>query len=421
MKKILFYSLFTFITNGASAQWSIQNVEFHNGSRIDDVFFVNDTVGWLAGGGSGVIYKTIDAGANWTMSFPSGDYLRCIEFATPELGFCGTLDNRFYKTTNGGVTWVDIASTISPVPEGICGLSAPSPEVIYGCGIWSNPAYVVKSTDGGENWMSIDMSEYALSLVDIHFMNDEEGFVVGRANPISDGGVILYTNDGGTTWTVIHKTLVEQDYVWKIQSPDGTNYFASVQSAPSSGNVRMLKSTDSGQTWETIIVSDTYTYVQTVGFLTSMKGWTGGEFTLYRTEDGGATWQQEFFGDSYNRFFKVNDYTAYLSGTTVYKFVDGDLGLMENKNKEYNEIHSIYVSPNPASSFFNIKIDFSYTTQSEINLISSEGKVIKPIFKGMSYKGLSEYTVSLEGIAPQTLFLTVNTNEGLYYRTVLVE
>lgn len=419
MKTIVLCGLFFSLTTGLIGQWSIQNVPGQDGSRIDDVFFVNDTVGWLAGGGSGKIFRTEDAGLTWTTAFTSNDYLRSIEFATPQLGFCGSLDNRFYKTTDGGATWVDIAQTISPVPEGICGISAPSADVIYGCGIWSNPAYVIKSSDGGNTWISIDLSAYALSLVDINFVDEDEGFVVGRANPTSDGGVILHTDDGGATWTVVHHTMVEQDYVWKVQSPDGINFFASIQSSPSSGNVRMLKSTDMGQTWQTIVVNNTFTYVQTVGFLTSLKGWTGGEFTLYRTEDGGATWQPELFGNSYNRFFRMNDYTAYLSGSAVYKFVDGDLGLGEND--EYQEFHSIFVSPNPASSFLNVQVEFSSDTQSEINLISSTGKIVKPIYKGMSNQGKVEYKVDIEGISAQTLFLTVNTNEGLFYRTVIVE
>ncbi len=419
MKNVVLCCLFFLLTNGLIGQWTIQNVAGQNGARIDDVFFVNDTIGWLAGGGSGIIYKTEDAGLTWTPSLTSGDYLRSIEFATPQLGFCGSLDNRFYKTTDGGDNWVDIAQTISPVPEGICGISAPSSDVIYGCGIWSDPAYVIKSSDGGNSWISIDMSQYALSLVDIHFMTENEGFVVGRANPTTDGGVILHTNDGGATWTAVHNTMVDQDYIWKIQSPDGVNFFASIQSAPSSGNVRMLKSTDMGQTWETVIVNNTFTYVQTVGFLTPLKGWTGGENTLYKTEDGGATWQQDFVGNYYNRFFRLNDYTAYLSGTSVYKFVDGNLGIVENY--PYQEFHSIFVSPNPASSFLNVKIDFASDTQSEINLIAADGKIVKQIYKEMSNQGHVEYNVSLNGIPAQTLFLTVNTNEGLFYRTVILE
>ena len=418
MKTIIVFALFLFFAHGLSAQWTIQNIFNPNGDRMEDVFFVNDTLGWVAGGGSGKIFKTENAGATWTTSFITSDYLRSIEFATPQLGFCGSLDNRLYKTTDGGTTWTDVANTISPVPEGICGISAPTANVIYGCGVWSNPAYVIKSTDGGDTWTSIDMSAYALSLVDIYFVNENVGFVIGRANPIADGGVILHTTDGGITWNVLHKTMVPQDYVWKIQSPDGINYFASIQGDPSSGNVRMLKSVDAGQTWQTIVVNTTYSWVQTVGFLTSNKGWTGGEFTLYKTDDGGTNWQQEFVGNSYNRFFRINDYIAYLSGSSIYKFVDGDLGMIEKE--DFKEFHAIEVSPNPASSYLNIQIDFSSTSQCELNLISTDGTIVKSIYKGMVDKGLEEYEVSLNGIASQTLFLTLQTNEGLYYRTIVV-
>jgi len=419
MKRTILLMFALILVSQIQAQWTIQNLDNPQGNRMEDVFFINDTLGWVAGGGTGKIFKTENAGLTWTTCFTSNDYLRSIEFATPLLGFCGSLDNRLYKTTDGGVTWVDVASTISPIPSGICGISAPSANVIYGCGVWSNPAYVIKSTDGGFTWTSIDMSAYALSLVDIYFVNENVGFVIGRANPITDGGVILHTTDGGATWNVMHKTLVPQDYVWKIQSPDGINYFASIQGDPSSGNVRMLKSDDAGQTWQTIVVNTSYSWVQTVGFLTPTKGWTGGEMTLYKTEDAGLTWQQEFIGSTYNRFFRLNDFTAYLSGTAIYKFVDGDLG--QEGQKLYREPHAIKTFPNPASSYMKIEIDFKSASQCELNLVSNDGKILKTIFKGQVEKGVTEFDVLLKEISPQTLFLTLQTNEGLFYRPIIVQ
>src|SRR5690606_10181004 len=137
---------------------------------------------------------------------------------------------------------------------GICGLSAPGQQVIYGCGAWFSPAYVIKSSDGGTTWTSIDLSQYATSLVDIHFIDEDHGFVSGQAAPLSDGGIVLYTADGGQIWEVKHKTYFPQDYIWKLQTPDGVHFFGAVESTPSSENVRMIKSADAGVSWETVEV-----------------------------------------------------------------------------------------------------------------------------------------------------------------------
>ncbi len=157
--KIQLSSLFMFMTLSAFSQWTTLNIP--SAGRYDDVFFVNDSLGWAAGGNSGRIYKTTNGGTSWTMQYNTGDYLRSIEFVNPLVGFCGSLESSLFKTTDGGATWIDIASTISPVLAGVCGLSAPSENVIYGCGIWSEPAFVIKSVDGGTTWTSINLSQYA--------------------------------------------------------------------------------------------------------------------------------------------------------------------------------------------------------------------------------------------------------------------
>ena len=218
MKNSAFLCLFITVNLVSVAQWSTLNIP--SAGRYDDVFFIDDKTGWAAGGNSYEIYNTTDGGNTWSLQTNTGKYLRSIEFATPTLGFCGSLDSSFYKTTDGGKTWTDIAQTINPIPPGICGLSAPTENVIYGCGIWSSPAFVIKSADGGNTWQTFDLSAYASALVEIDFINTDTGYVCGMANPTKDGGIILYTENGGTTWTVKHKTNVWNDYIWKFQRLD---------------------------------------------------------------------------------------------------------------------------------------------------------------------------------------------------------
>lgn len=407
----LFFSSFV----SQAQQWTTLNVP--PAGRYDDVFFMGDT-GWLAGGDSSFIYKTSDAGQTWVRKTNFyGKYLRSIEFATPLLGFCGSLDYSFYKTTDGGETWTDIANTISPTPKGICGLSAPTPQVIYGCGIWSTPAFIIKSIDGGNTWTTIDMSAYANALVDIHFINENEGFVSGRAANSQDGGTILYTADGGNTWEIKLNTMQPNDYVWKLQTYNGKNYYGSVESALV-GNIRWLQSVDSGATWEINEITGINSYVQTIGFLDSLHGWTGGQGLLFETNDGGNSWDSVFVGGAYNRFFRVNDHVAYLTGQQVYKYSQGNTAGIADK-KPYDDIHSLQISPNPTDDLMNIQCKIHNKTYCQIKLYDASGRVIQTIYDAPAEKGILNFTLSLKAYPAQTFYITLKTNEGDIHRKII--
>ena len=73
----------------AQASWN-EVLPYNNGGRYDDVFFLNENLGWAAGSG-GYIYKTIDGGQNWEMQLHlQGYYIRNIEFLNENIGFFET-------------------------------------------------------------------------------------------------------------------------------------------------------------------------------------------------------------------------------------------------------------------------------------------------------------------------------------------
>ncbi|MEP7372615.1 MAG: hypothetical protein ABI675_04450 [Chitinophagaceae bacterium] len=117
MRKMYFVWFLCFsISLQVTAQSDWSNTSIPSSGRYDDIFFLNDSVGWAAGGDF-KIFHTRDRGASRQLQFSSPHYLRSIEFATPTLGFCGSLDSSFYKTTDAGNTWIDISSSIHPKPR----------------------------------------------------------------------------------------------------------------------------------------------------------------------------------------------------------------------------------------------------------------------------------------------------------------
>jgi len=416
MKKIYFLLLLFSISVSAQVQWKPLTSILSNGNnqRFDDVFFLNDNLGWALNGAYAAVYKTTDGGINWVLqlselsvSLPGDYYFRNIEFLNENIGFVGTLNGVFFKTIDGGANWTPVTN-FSTNPPAICGLDAVGTSTVYGCGAYFSPAYIIKSTDSGETWQFINMSAYANALVEILFLDENIGYVSGKS---AKGGVVLKTTDGGTTWTEIFNTNIPGEYVWKLQilSSNTDVLFGSVESeAPNSG--KLIQSFNAGSTWVSKNFPDIN--VQAVGFLSETHGWMGGHATgFYETKDGGDTWVNTTVGSNLNRIFILNDNLAYASGTTIYKFSDDNLGT--NTFVEQDRIPlKAFVKTNPIKDKLNLSIEFNESDHAIIELYDSLGHLIKELKQDTINKASTkEYTFDFP-YASGVYFINLHTNTG---------
>ena len=292
-------------------------------SRHDDVFFWDQSLGWVVNGG-GQVFKTTDGGATWQLKFTAPAYLRSVGFATPSRGWAGTLDSAkiLYQTTDAGTTWSLGQNIPSPHPEGICGISVVSSTVMYGSGRYDGPAKVIKTLNRGVSWTLIDMSPYAGALVDCYFFHQDSGFVVGSTNSDYTSGypVILFTYDGGTTWVPRHTGTRQGELCWKLFFPTRTIGYVSIEHFQG-GPTYYLKTTDGGATWTDRLFLSTSYDVQGIGFWSDSVGWMGGwGGSTYETTNAGASWHVATFGYNVNRFRMLSDTLGYAVGQTVYKY-----------------------------------------------------------------------------------------------------
>lgn len=381
-----------------------------NNQRFDDVFFLNENLGWAANGYYSAVYKTTDGGTNWALqttgpALGSAHYFRNIEFLDENIGFLGTLNQKFYKTIDGGVNWT-LVNNITPNPQAICGLDCVGTSTIYGCGAYFSPACIIKSTDSGNTWQYIDMTAYATALVEIQFITENIGFVSGRN---ATGGVILKTIDGGTTWTQILNTNTNGDYVWKLQilNSNPNIMFGAVEAA-SPNNGRLAKSLDGGTNWT--FQNAPEADIQAVGFLDENHGWMGGHTTgFYETFNAGATWTNTGVGSNLNRIFFIGN-TAYAGGTTVYKMSSllSSVDFTEQNRTPLN----IKVSPNPLVDKLNIEIEFTAEDHMIIDLYDNTGKLVKHLSKDeITIIGVKKYSFDFP-YASGTYFIDFHNNTG---------
>lgn len=408
--------LFLFISFNLFAQSSWQKapniVTNIGGERFDDVFFLNDNLGWAANGSNAAVLKTTDGGLTWTEQLNetmlNGNYyFRNIEFLDENIGFLGTLDGVFFKTVDGGNNWTEVV--ITPNPLAICGLEAVGESTIYACGAYFEPAHILKSTDKGMSWNFIDMSAYANALVEVIFLDELKGFASGR-NDI--GGVVLKTIDGGVTWTEIYNTNIIGEYVWKLQvlyNNSNAIFGAVFATAPNAG--KLIKSFDGGVNWTSYDAPESG--IEAVGFISETKGWMGGKNTgFFETLDGGITWSDLNIGGNLNRIFIINNDLAYAAGYTIYKLTDETLEVNSVELESTNNV-DIQLTKNPIDKKLEFAIDFNSPNNLLIELYDSKGNFIKQLSREIiTTKKTKTYSFNIETLSAGVYILDFHSNVG---------
>jgi photosystem II stability/assembly factor-like uncharacterized protein len=416
----VFISSYAFTQNTG---WNICNAPPFN-SRVDDIFMVNTITGYAVSG-SGMIVKTTNSGDNWTIITQDATvYCRSVEFINTQKGFvggfprAGNTANILRRTIDGGNTWTDLTASIHPrARKGICGLAIPDENTIYGGGNWfEDSAYIIKSTDGGNTWTFIDMMPYATSIIDLFFINKDTGFATGKGRAPLETAIILYTTDGGVSWTTKFINDIPSEYCWKIQRLTNRTWFASIEDLPRR-SPKILRSDDGGMTWELHIADPAPYNVEGIGFINPKHGWMGGDNNYsFESTDGGVTWSRVPICLSMNRVFKVNDSMLFASGSQIWKY-NGDGIYPEVPPEQYA---SLLVHPNPVNDILTINAGVKVSTRLFIQLVDASGRMVKQIENADKLKGSYRYDVNTANLPPGTYYVVLKTHEDKLHSKIMV-
>lgn len=215
-------------TTDGMQTWEEVEIGVANG-YLGTVLFTDEMTGYVAGQDWGgnvptLIMQTVDGGQTWSKAeipqvFGSVEF---ITFSDSGVGWAAGYDFGNFTSlllrSDDGSTWVEQEHP-SPQDAGLSALSFPSEMVGYGVGTsgWENPIpHMIKTEDGGLTWVEVTVPLEQASLMDVLFLDDQNGFVVGSSG---DLGIILSTTDGGDTWdveefsgsSVIFKRILEND------------------------------------------------------------------------------------------------------------------------------------------------------------------------------------------------------------------
>jgi photosystem II stability/assembly factor-like uncharacterized protein len=280
---------FTLTTDGGTT-WQSGVVPGAEALQFRDVEGLSATEAYLLSIGVGSdsrIYKTLDAGATWTLQFQATDpgaFYDCFAFWTPNSGLVmgDVLNGRLpvLRTTDGS-TWQDIGDNLPPAQAGEAAFASSGTCVATQGGqrAWiitggAAESRVLATTDGGDTWSSygtpIVQGTPASGGFSIDFRTPHNGIVAGgdleRADQILDN--VARTNDGGQTWQLVAST----PFVGAVY---GLSYVsgAGLKGVVATGPAGAAWSPDEGDSWNLLPGVENY---WAVAFATPRAGWLVG-------------------------------------------------------------------------------------------------------------------------------------------------
>jgi len=180
----------------------------------------------------------------------------------------------------------------------------------------NDTAYIMKTTNGGENW-EINYKTF-IQFTAIQFADSNIGYACG----IGPGAEFFKSTNGGDNWNILNVLTFTWKSDLKFINKD-TGWVCSTD--PFDGG--LFKTTDGGISWVRQL-NGTYKPSK-VFFVNNDTGWIASNTSsnnLYRTTNGGANWGLQFtfpFSNQINDIFFMSDNNGVVSSGRNYRTTNG--------------------------------------------------------------------------------------------------
>lgn len=350
MKKLVSWFIIVFVlilSTNSFSQWSpaagnLDTNQWGLGWAIDAV----DSNCAVFSVSYGKIYRTLDGGKFWGKISPINSSATCVDISMVDslnIWFSAE-DGKIYFSSDGGKNWaVQFDDTSKTIYMNYIKMFDLQNGVAMGDGkTAAGPAFFLKTTDGGTNWVAVNDSSFGAYSGDtwrrLDFTSPNVGyFYESGLNPQN----IYKTTDGSNSWK-------------KVQTPSSVhilNFYDEnlglcygVNSKMGKGSI--YRTTNGGVSWEELVFHPETNWGNDIEFLKNdpAKVWLSNYNNLYFSSDSGKTWTQQLIPNVSNLkgrdlVFTDNSCGWFLCDSMVYR------NLQSNQVYPIVNIESENISP----------------------------------------------------------------------------
>jgi photosystem II stability/assembly factor-like uncharacterized protein len=265
-------------------------VNYSEDLSLFDVFFVTPEIGYVSGA-AGTILKTTDAGATWTAQLggdPASEEreIKQLWFVTPTTGWAAQVTSTHSNLlhTTDGETW----GMIGRIPEHYEDFAFASETV----GLYLHNEKIFRTQDAGRSWRQTGeciakaevgglTRQIKCSLSKLRFASASVAYAVGHSYD-ADSAVVLKSQDGGGTWSVLTVLENENGGESGLFFLDENTGYVSTKDAKSA-----YRTSDGGATWMGMPATS---IGRRIVFADPEVGWAMYYNRLAFTTDGGKRW-----------------------------------------------------------------------------------------------------------------------------------
>jgi photosystem II stability/assembly factor-like uncharacterized protein len=205
--------------------------------------------------------------------------------------YLGTKTSGIIKTTDAGENWKSLnVSALTPTKVYAMAVDSSNPNNVYAATLVGKRGKIIKSEDAGENWKEIytEPSDGSLILSMALDGTNPQNIYAG-----TDQGQIIYSETGGETWRSLYWTS-GNDAIYKIafdKFNSGLVYFAIFQKG-------LMRTEDGGKTFEDLgkknFLDDKLSLDNPTALVADPNRpewvYAGTDTGLVRSKDGGDSW-----------------------------------------------------------------------------------------------------------------------------------
>lgn len=193
-------------TNGGD-NWNLKTSGIGN-IKLNSISFLDSQNGIVAGN-NGKIYRTTNGGSVWIeeTSFTNSNLLDIKYF--PD-GIISAGENGTLVSKQNNSSWSVINTRTNSDIRGVSGISVQNVHICGGGG------FIRNNKNGSTKFLNFEINPMLANLVDIYFCNSDTGFAVSSLNK-----AVIRTTNGGLNWELPPGAVVSMNWVAKTPNTKG--------------------------------------------------------------------------------------------------------------------------------------------------------------------------------------------------------